>query len=77
MSKQVSDALRLFVITIIAGCALGGIYMVTKEPIAAQELKAQQEAYRAVLPEADDFELIEGEEYKGKDRRDICRVPCK
>ena len=64
MSKQVGDALRLFVITIIAGCALGGIYMVTKEPIAAQNLKIQQDAYKAVLPEAKEFELIDGEEYK-------------
>jgi len=63
MSKQVNDALRLFIITIIAGFALGGIYMVTKEPIAAQELKAQQEAYRAVLPDAGDFEELEGEQY--------------
>ena len=63
MSKQVNDALRLFIITIIAGFALGGIYMVTKETIAAQELKAQQEAYRAVLPDAGDFEELEGEQY--------------
>ena len=63
MSKQVNDALRLFIITIIAGFALGGIYMVTKEPIAAQELKVQQEAYRAVLPDAGDFEELEGEQY--------------
>ena len=63
MSKQVNDALRLFIITIIAGFALGGIYMVTKEPIAAQELKAQQEAYRAVLPDAGDFEELEGDQY--------------
>lgn len=63
MNKQVSDALRLFIITIVAGFALGGIYMITKEPIAAQEFKAQQEAYKAVLPEADDFQDIEGEMY--------------
>ena len=63
MNKQVSEALRLFIITIIAGFALGGIYMITKEPIAAQELKTQQEAYRAVLGEAEDFEELEGEEF--------------
>ncbi len=63
MNKQVSDALRLFIITIAAGFALGGIYMITKEPIAAQEFKAQQEAYRAVLPEADDFQEIEGAQF--------------
>lgn len=55
--------MRLFVITVVAGAALGGIYMMTKEPIAAQELKAQQDAYRAVLGAADDFEELEGEEY--------------
>lgn len=63
MSKQVSDAMRLFVITVAAGAALGGIYMMTKEPIAAQELKAQQDAYRMVLGAADDFDELEGEEY--------------
>ena len=55
--------MRLFVITIIAGCALGGIYMVTKEPIAAQNLKIQQEAYKAVLPEAEKFEELEGDKF--------------
>lgn len=63
MSKQVSDALRLCVITVAAGFALGGIYMITKEPIAAQEIKVQQEAYRAVLGAADGFEELAGEEY--------------
>lgn len=63
MNKQVSEALRLFIITIIAGFALGGIYMITKEPIAAQELKTQQEAYRAVLPDADDFEELDGDQF--------------
>lgn len=63
MSKQVNDALRLFIITIIAGFALGGIYMVTKEPIAAQELKAQQDAYRAVLGSADDFQELDAPDY--------------
>ena len=63
MSKQVSDALRLCVITVAAGFALGGIYMITKEPIAAQEIKAQQEAYRAVLGAAEEFEELAGEEY--------------
>ena len=63
MSKQVNDAMRLFVITIIAGCALGGIYMVTKEPIAAQNLKMQQDAYKAVLSEAEIFEELEGDRF--------------
>ena len=63
MSKQVNDAMRLFVITIVAVAALGGIYMATKEPIAAQEIKTQQAAYRAVLGEADDFEELKGDEF--------------
>lgn len=63
MSKQVNDAMRLFIITIAAGFALGGIYMITKEPIAAQELKAQQEAYKAVLGEADEFQELKASEY--------------
>lgn len=50
------DALILFAITLIAGACLGGVYEVTKAPIAAAEMAAKADAYRAVLPAAASFE---------------------
>ena len=57
MSKLgfMKDALILFAITLVAGACLGGVYTVTKEPIAAAQLEAKKEAYRAVLADAADF----------------------
>lgn len=50
------DALILFAITLVAGACLGGVYEATKEPIAAANLAAKEEAYRTVLPDAVSFE---------------------
>lgn len=50
------DALILFAITLVAGACLGGVYEATKEPIAAANLAAKEEAYRTVLPDAASFE---------------------
>lgn len=50
------DAVILFVITLLAGTLLGGVYQITKQPIADAEAKAVQEAYTAVFPEAASFE---------------------
>jgi len=47
----VHDALILFAITVIAAIALGFVYEVTKDPIAAAEEKARIEAFQAVFPE--------------------------
>ncbi len=57
MSKLgfMKDALILFAITLVAGACLGGVYTVTKEPIAAAQLEAKKEAYRTVLSDAADF----------------------
>ncbi len=51
----IKDALILFAITVVAGACLGGVYEVTKGPIAEANLAAKAEAYRAVLPDADSF----------------------
>lgn len=56
MNKLIKDALILTLITLIAGVALGAVYEVTKEPIAAANLAAIQAAYRSLFPEAEDFE---------------------
>lgn len=47
----VKDALILFAITLIAALALGLVYEITKEPIAAAELRAKTEAYKSVFSE--------------------------
>ncbi len=50
ISGMLKDAVILFAITLISGLVLGFIYQITKEPIAAQEAKAIQEACAAVFP---------------------------
>jgi len=45
----VKDTLILVVITLICGVLLGAVYMVTKKPIEAADLKATNEAYAAVM----------------------------
>lgn len=54
--KIIKDALVLFVITLIAGVALGYVYEITKEPIKETQAKAKQEAYQAVYVGAKSFE---------------------
>jgi len=60
VSNLIKDCLKLVLITFVAGLALGAVYAVTVDPIRQQEDKAQQEAYRAVFPEADEFSDLEG-----------------
>lgn len=52
-------ALTLGVITLIAGLALGGVYQLTKAPIEKAELAAEAEAFAAVVPDAESFEVSE------------------
>ena len=60
MNKIIKDACILFAITLVAGLLLGAVYDITKTPIANQNEKAKQEAYRAVMADADKFEEIDG-----------------
>ena len=60
MKTLVTDCLKLVVITLVAGIVLGAVYGITKEPIAEQTKKAEQEAYKAVFPDAADFADVEG-----------------
>jgi electron transport complex protein RnfG len=55
MKKIITSTLILVAITLIAGLALAAVYEVTKEPIAEAEYKAKMEAYRTVMPDADNF----------------------
>ncbi len=58
-SPRVPCYLALAVITLIAGLVLGATYMLTKDPIAAQESRKAELARAAVMPEADAFRLLE------------------
>lgn len=52
---KIKDALVLTIITLIAGFLLGGVYELTKDPIAQQQIEANAKAYQAVLPNAVEF----------------------
>ncbi|MGB8453040.1 MAG: RnfABCDGE type electron transport complex subunit G [Anaerocolumna sp.] len=54
-STIIKDALILFVITLIAGFALGFVHEITLPAIEAQKLQTKLNAYRTVFPEASDF----------------------
>lgn len=56
MKKILKNTAVLTLITLIAGTLLGLVYEVTKEPIANAKEKAKQQAYMAVIEEADSFE---------------------
>ena len=49
---KIKDALTLTLITLIAGVLLGGVYELTKEPIAQRKIEANAKAYQMVWPEA-------------------------
>ncbi len=57
MSKKESNLINMFiallVITFVASASLGGIYELTKEPIAAAKLEKKNNAIRKVIPEFD------------------------
>ena len=57
-NKIIKDALALTLITLVAGVALGGVYEITKEPIARQEAQAKAEAYEQVFTDAAAFEEV-------------------
>lgn len=53
------DALILFAITLVAGICLGGVYEITKAPIAAAEMAARIDAYKVVYADADNFKAAD------------------
>lgn len=61
MNKIIKNALILTAITLVSGILLGAVYGITKEPIAQAKEKAKNEAYQAVMHDADNFEACEVE----------------
>ena len=55
MKGIIKDTVILFVITLAAGFLLGGVYHVTKEPIAKQEKIKKDNANKAVFEDARTF----------------------
>ncbi len=49
--KMFKDAIVLFLITVVAACALGAVYEITKGPIEESKAKAKTEAYEKVFGE--------------------------
>ena len=69
-NKIIKDALALTLITLVAGVALGGVYEITKDPIAKQEAQAKAEAYEQVFTDAAAFEAVEMDDTLTKTIRD-------
>ncbi len=60
MSKEsIRNTVSLMLITVIAGLLLGMVYEITKKPIAEEQQRAKEEAYREVFADAESFEAIE------------------
>lgn len=59
MKNMLKDTAILFAITLITGLLLGLVYEVTKEPIAAQQLKKKNEACQEVFVDASTFQAID------------------
>lgn len=60
MNKLVKDALILTAITLVAGVCLGGVYEITKGPIASAQVAATQAAYKEVFADAANFADMDG-----------------
>ena len=58
MNKILKNTVILTIITLVSGVALGGVYQITKEPIAKAQEEAKQEAYQQVFQEGDAFEVL-------------------
>ena len=59
MKEMMKNTGIILAITIVAGLILGLVYQITKEPIAAQEAKAKQEACQEVFQDAASVEAVE------------------
>ena len=69
-NKIIKDALALTLITLVAGVTLGGVYEITKDPIAKQEAQAKAGAYEQVFTDAAAFEAVEMDDTLTKTIRD-------
>lgn len=68
MKSMIKDAVILFVITLVAGLLLGGVYEITKAPIANQKALKKTQAFQEVFADASNFETLD--EMTGKGNAD-------
>ncbi|MDO5291246.1 MAG: FMN-binding protein [bacterium] len=59
-NTTMKDTIALFLITLVAGLALGFVFKITEGPIQALKDAEKAEAYQAVYSEADRFVEIDG-----------------
>ncbi len=59
MKGIIKSTLILVAITLVAGLALAAVYEVTKAPIESAEQIAKENAYRMVMPDAEQFTAME------------------
>lgn len=59
MKKILKDTLALAIITIASGILLGGVYIITKEPIEKQNEKTKIAAYNSVFSELSTYEAYD------------------
>lgn len=57
MKNIIKNTLILTAITLVSGVLLGLVYEITKEPIAVAKEAEKNEAYQAVMADADTFEV--------------------
>ena len=55
MADNIKTAVTLFLITLISGLLLGGVYEITKEPIEKAQNAALYAAYAELIPGASDY----------------------
>ena len=60
-SNLLNMVLSLTVVTLVAAAVLGGLYVLTEEPIAIQKAAKQQNAITSVLPQIDGLQIAEAE----------------
>ncbi|MBQ3105129.1 MAG: RnfABCDGE type electron transport complex subunit G [Lachnospiraceae bacterium] len=66
MKQMMKDTFVIFMITLISGLLLGGVYEITKAPIAQQEARRKNEACQNVFSDAATFTALETEKEEGK-----------
>lgn len=62
MNQIIKNTIILFIITLISGLLLGGVYEMTKDARAEQERKTTEKAYKTVFNDADSFEEVKLDE---------------
>ena len=66
-SSFINMVLTLFVVAVVAALALGGVYTITKEPIAIAKQKKLEAAIKAVLPDFDSIQTRKVKDASGDD----------